>query len=78
MKSHHHAHVPFNGVRHDGANMYPHLAVFYTHLDFFWGGNSLPPFRPLSSVPSLPSGRRKMRDMKIRDGQKCRGGKCET
>ena len=23
-------------------------------------------------------GRLKMRDMKIRDGQKCRGGKCET
>jgi len=56
MKSHHHAHVPFNGVRHDGANMYPHLAVFYTHLDFFLGGgNSLPPFRPLlRSIPPIP------------------------
>jgi len=26
----------------------------------------------------LSAGRLKMRDMKIRDGQKCRGGKCET
>jgi len=60
MKSHHHAHVPFNGVRHDGANMYPHLAVFYTHLDFFWGGGILfplsvlsPPFHPSHPLRSI-------------------------
>ena len=36
----------------------------------------LPLFTP--SLLRTATGRLKMRDMKIRDGQKCRGGKCET
>ena len=37
--------------------------------------------RRVMAIPALAvsrGGRLKMRDMKIRDGQKCRGGKCET
>jgi len=33
---------------------------------------------PTFPLAEAGTGRLKMRDMKIRDGQKCRGGKCET
>jgi len=40
---------------------------------------SLPVSLPVLLNPAVHVlGRLKMRDMKIRDGQKCRGGKCET